>query len=82
MYSPLILAVFLRSEFESFTRINLVFKIHNVELLFFSESSRKSSTIVALRDGDRLFGTAAETTVCQFLLCCTLCIVPKFTEML
>lgn len=35
-------------------------------MLFFSESSRKSSTIVALRDGDRLFGTAAEATVCRF----------------
>lgn len=45
-----------------FIKIGLVKPGVPMEIVLNDESSRKSSTIVALRDGDRLFGTAAETT--------------------
>lgn len=45
-----------------FIKIGLVKPGVPMEIVLNDESSRKSSTIVALRDGDRLFGTAAEAT--------------------
>ncbi|XP_022325239.2 hypoxia up-regulated protein 1-like isoform X1 [Crassostrea virginica] len=45
-----------------FVKIGLVKPGVPMEIVLNDESSRKSSTIVAFRDGERLFGTAAEST--------------------